>query len=111
MELTIKLTEEMLKQPGVYDAVLQILGSREPGKKKPETPEAKPEEPEAPEVKPEKPTDFKALRSKVRTLGGELAKDEKSTEMIEVFKSFGAAKLSEIKDEDLEAVIAKLEVL
>ena len=100
MELTIKLTEEMLKQPGVYDAVLQILGSREPGKKKPETPE----------VKPEKP-DFKALRSKVRVLGGELAKDEKSTEMIEVFKSFGAAKLSEIKDEDLEAVIAKLEVL
>ena len=101
MELTINLTEKMLKQPGVYDAVLQILRTCEPGEKKPE----------APEVKPEKPTDFKALRSKVRTLGGELAKDEKSTEMIEVFKSFGAAKLSEIKDEDLEAVIAKLEVL
>lgn len=100
----------MLKQPGVYDAVLQILRTCEPGEKKPETPEAKPEEPETPEVKPEKP-DFKALRSKVRVLGGELAKDEKSTEMIEVFKSFGAAKLSEIKDEDLEAVIAKLEVL
>lgn len=100
MELTIKLTEEMLKQPGVYDAVLQILGSREPAELKPEKPE----------VKPEKP-DFKALRSKVRVLGGELAKDEKSTEMIDVFKSFGAAKLSEIKDEDLEAVIAKLEVL
>lgn len=106
MELTIKLTEEMLKQPGVYDAVLQILGSREPAGEKPALEKPKKPEPE----EPEKP-DFKALRSKVRVLGGELAKDEKSTEMIDVFKSFGAAKLSEIKDEDLEAVIAKLEVL
>lgn len=120
MEITIKLTAGDLQKAHISAAAARLMdAAQEVAQAHADvnaeiTPPWKdgvpPMNKEPEEEEPKKP-DFKALRSRVRVLGGELAKDEKSAAMIEVFKSFGAAKLSEIKDEDLEAVVSKLEVL
>ena len=53
----------------------------------------------------------KELRSRIRQIGNKLTTEGRASEMLQVFKEFGAAKLSAVKDSDLTEVIKKVEAL
>lgn len=100
---TITLTLEAT--PENLDKIKQILGEETPApkdepKKAAKKKEKKPEA-EAPEI----------TKTDLRNKGLELTKAGKSDEMKAVFEEFGAAKLSEVKEEDYAAVMEKLEAL
>lgn len=63
-------------------------------------------------VKEEKPTtvkpDEKITKTMIRARGIELTQAGKKAELTEVFKRFGAEKLSAVKEEDYEAVYKAL---
>lgn len=70
-----------------------------------------PQEQQAPQ-KPDKAADNPdALRSQIRQIGNELTAKGKASKMLEVFKEFGAAKLSAITEQDLPEVLKRLEAL
>lgn len=99
---TITLTLEAT--PENLDKIKQILGEEAPAPK---------EEPKKAAKKKEKPkaTTPEVTKTDLRNKGLELTKAGKSDEMKAVFEEFGAAKLSEVKEEDYAAVMEKLEAL
>ncbi|MDY5287624.1 MAG: hypothetical protein SPH11_07725 [Lentihominibacter sp.] len=141
MEITIKLTDSELEQVTVATAVAQILGtklagestitpvpqncdcdqhraSEEPADEPKQVEEAPPWEEDVPQMnppqeqKPDKAADNPdALRSQIRQIGNELTAKGKASKMLEVFKEFGAAKLSAITEQDLPEVLKRLEAL
>lgn len=129
MEITIKLTDSELQKTQIAEAVAQIMGvepavipasaqNQQTCEAEAETPpwedgvpkmSAKPEVQKEPapvaEASPEE------LRSKIRQIGNRLTTEGRASEMLQVFKEFGAAKLSAVKDSDLAEVIKKVEAL
>lgn len=106
MELIIKLDREDLEKHG--PAIRKLIRLEMP------IPEV--EQPvESPEVeqKPEVPKkeDPEALRAKIRVVGGNLAAAGKGAELIQIFHDFGVEKLRELKDEDLEAALKRMEAV
>lgn len=76
-----------------------------------DVPQMNPPEELAPQ-KPDKAADNPdALRSQIRQIGNELTANGKASKMLEVFKEFGAAKLSAITEQDLPEVLKRLEAL
>lgn len=102
---TITLTLEAT--PENLDKIKQILGGEAPAPKEEPKKAAKKKE-----KKPEpKATTPEVTKTDLRNKGLELTKAGKSDEMKAVFEEFGAAKLSEVKEEDYAAVMEKLEAL
>lgn len=99
--LTLEATPENLNK------IKQILGGEtsapEPKKAAKKKPAEKKPEPKA--------TTPAVTKTDLRNKGLELTKAGKSDEMKAVFEEFGAAKLSEVKEEDYAAVMEKLEAL
>ena len=113
MELIIKLDREDLEKHGEAVRKLirlempipeQKIGPEEPKKEDPEEP--KKEDPEEP-----KKEDPEALRAKIRVVGGNLAAAGKGAELIQIFHDFGVEKLRELKDEDLEEALKRMEAV
>ena len=100
---TITLTLEAT--PENLDKIKQILGDEAPAPKEEPKKAAKKKE-----KKPEAETP-EVTKTDLRNKGLELTKAGKSDEMKAVFEEFGAAKLSEVKEEDYAAVMEKLEAL
>ena len=129
MEITIKLTDSELQKTQIAEAVAQILGAElaeaHKDAKEPQNCEAEsvtpPWEEDVPQMsaKPEvqkEPAPVaeagpKELRSRIRQIGNKLTTEGRASEMLQVFKEFGAAKLSAVKDSDLTEVIKKVEAL
>ena len=97
----LRLISQLLLGEAPADQVVTPQEETKPAKKK----VAKKEKAE-PEAKASKVT-----KTDLRNKGLELTKAGKSIEMKAVFEEFGAAKLSEVKEEDYAAVMEKLEVL
>ena len=128
MEITIKLTDSELQKTQIAEAVAQIMGvepavipasvqNQQTCEAEAETPpwedgvpkmSAKPEVQKEPAPVAASPAE---LRSKIRQIGNRLTTEGRASEMLQVFKEFGAAKLSAVKDSDLAEVIKKVEAL
>lgn len=129
MEITIKLTESELQNVQIAEAVAQIMGvepavipasvqNQQTCEAEAETPPREDDVPKMsakPEVQKEPAPVAEAspaeLRSKIRQIGNRLTTEGRASEMLQVFKEFGAAKLSAVKDSDLAEVIKKVEAL
>ena len=97
MELIIKLDRGDLEKHGV--AIRKLLRLEMP------IPEQK--------IEPEEPKkeDPEALRARIRVVGGNLAAAGKGAELIQIFHDFGVEKLRELKDEDLEEALKRMEAV
>lgn len=104
---TITLTLEAT--PENLDKIKKILGDDAPAlKEEPKKAAKKKQAEKKPEPEAEAPG---ITKTDLRNKGLELTKAGKSIEMKAVFEEFGAAKLSEVKEEDYAAVMEKLEAL
>ena len=124
MEITIKLTESELQKSQIAGAVAQILGAESAAihtsTQDQQICETPPWEEDVPQMNPpeveQKPEEQKEvspeeLRSQIRQIGNRLTVEGKASEMLQVFKEFGAPKLSAISDSDLAEVMKKVEAL
>ena len=101
MELIIKLDREDLEKHG--EAVRKLIRLELPIPEQRMGPEEIKEEP--------KKEDPEALRAKIRVAGGNLAAAGKGAELIQIFHDFGVEKLRELKDEDLEEALKRVEAV
>lgn len=103
MELIIKLDREDLEKHG--EAIRKLIRLEMPIPEQKIEPEQK-TEPEEP-----KKEDPEALRAKIRVVGGNLAAAGKGAELIQIFHDFGVEKLRELKAEDLEEALKRMEAV
>ena len=75
-----------------------------------EAPAEKPAKEAKPDPAPEK-AEKKITKADIRKLGLALTKADKTEELSEALSSFGAKKLSEVKEEDYAALYEKLEAI
>lgn len=101
----LRLISQLLLGEAPADQVVAPQEESKPAKKK--AAKKKPAE-KKPEPEAEAPG---ITKTQLRDKGLALTKAGKSDEMKAVFEEFGAAKLSEIKEEDYAAVMEKLEAL
>lgn len=113
--VTFENLEEFQKYFGQADPVKPAASVKSKAKPKAETPAEAPAPIEVPfeETKPAAPAPAPAVQEKitktdVRAVALKLSKAGKSKELKAIFSEFGAEKLSEIKEDDYPALMAKL---